>query len=164
MKRIIGLFIKIVVSFYGQWNVARLCRKDYFIYAVSFERGNVFKRALRKRHLAPAVLCQKLFFNTAGVGTYPYRNVGMNQRFGDFLNVFFGADIAGIDPDFIHSGVNRFKRVFIIKMDIGDKRNRDSFFDFAQRFHVVVIFNGHSDNVATQNFQFGNLPYNIVDF
>ena len=97
-----------------------------------------------------AVFLQKFSTQRARVHADSYRDFRRPRRFYDFANVSRAADVAGIQSQCRHALSNRFKREFVIKMNVGDNRHVDGRDNRTQVFRGVEIGHGNSDDIATR--------------
>ena len=114
-----------------------------------------------------AVLCQKPLFQASGIHADADGDIALSARLGNGLDILVTADIAGVYPYLIDAASRRFERKTVVKVDIGDKRDIDLFFDSRHRLGRRHIRYGDADNVAAgclELLYLRNGCFNIVRF
>ena len=82
---------------------------------------------------------------------------------GDRLNAVLRTDIAGVDSDFVNPRGNAFERAFVIKMNVGNNRNGNRFFDRRKGFDGFFVGNSQTHNFTARLFEFDRLAHVALD-
>ena len=78
-------------------------------------------------------------------------------RLHDCLYAVRAADVARIQANLVHAGLDRRQRETVVKMNVRDHRQRRAGADFAQRLRRLHIRHGTANNVAARVRQCANL-------
>ena len=97
-----------------------------------------------------AELFEDMLFHRTRVDADADRDLALLRRLHDRMYAVRSADVAGIEPDFIHARLNRGERKSVIKMDIRYNRNRRVRADFFERFRRLCIRHGTAHNIAAR--------------
>jgi hypothetical protein len=68
-------------------------------------------------------------------------------------NSVFAADVARINAERVNAALDRYQCKFLMKVNIRNKRNMDSFFDLGQRMRCLFIRHGAANDLATDIFK-----------
>ena len=90
-------------------------------------------------------------------------NLLCTANIGNGFDSGFITDIAGLDPNLINSPFGGTDSEFIIKVDIGNKRNIHSLFDRFYQIERLFVRNCKTDDLAACCGKFLGLIYGALD-
>ncbi len=82
---------------------------------------------------------------------------------GDRLDVHLVADVAGVEPQSLHTGFQRRQSQLVLEMDVGDDRDRAAGHDLRKPLRRLDLVAGDSDDVGTVGGECVHLLEGAVD-
>src|SRR5262245_17663309 len=98
------------------------------------------------------VFLQQIFFQGASVDADANRNSALRRRPDDLFDVFARSDIAGIEAQAVDSLLNGDQGELVVEVNVGDQRNANLSFDFAELFRRFAHRHGAPRDLATGGF------------
>ena len=72
----------------------------------------------------------------------------LDRQLDDLARLHRVGDVAGVEPQLRHAGLDRGQRHAVIEMDVGDDRDRRALHDVRQAGRVARILAGHAHDLA----------------
>src|SRR5712692_11752303 len=104
-----------------------------------------------------AVFWQQILFQRAGINTDADRDVAFGSELDDFFDAPTGADVARIETQPIDALLQSDQRQLIIKVNVCNQWNTNSFFDLAELLRRLAHRHGNPYDVTIGRFQRPNL-------
>ena len=118
----------------------------------------MIERALDHRFRCRAAeFLEDVLLHRAGVYADADRQTACLCRLHDRLYTVCAADVARIQANLVHAGLDRRQRETVVKVDVRHHRQRRVRADFAQRLRRLHIRHGTANNVAARVRQCANL-------
>ena len=76
------------------------------------------------------------------------RDAELGGALGHLGHLLGAADVAGIEPHAMRTGIERLERQRVVEVDVGDHRDRRLAHDRAQRLDVLLARHGHAHDVG----------------
>ena len=91
----------------------------------------------------------KVLRQRAGVRADPHRDPGLLRGVDHQLDLVRPTDVAGIDPDGGHTGLDRLQRQAGVEVNVRNDRNRAEADDASERVGVLCLRHGTANDLAT---------------
>ena len=154
MEGIIGLLGDQFVGFHAHHHVRGLDADHQIAVSQVLDDGDLVKGAFHQALGGDAaVFGQNLLFERAGVHAHPDRDSPLRGFIDHGFDALSGADISGVDADFIRAVLNGGHRQPVVEMDIRHQRDVDLLLDLLQRGRSLHGGHRHPDDLAARLFQ-----------
>ena len=145
-------------------HVGRLHRD---LHVVEADLGEVGELALRGRDQRlgrrPAVALHQLGVEAARVDADADRQPAVLRLLGDELDVLGLADVAGVEAQGVHAGLDRGEREAVLEVDVGDDRHRRAGHDLRQALGRLLLVARAAHDVGAGRGQRVDLRERAVD-